>query len=68
MYCMFCHTSLVFCNSRTKESKRIISYYQRQILEKNVDANHVFAQKTFEQKMNSSMKVVLYITTCKKKS
>jgi hypothetical protein len=37
-------------------------------LEKNVDANHVFAQKTFEQKMNSSMKVVLYITTCKKKS
>jgi hypothetical protein len=66
MYCMFCHINLVFCNSRTKESKWIISYYQKQIFEKNVDANHVFAQKKFEHEMNTPMKVVLKIWLTKK--
>lgn len=65
MYCMFCHTSLVFCSSRTKK-KSELNHIIKNTLEKNLDANHVFAQKHFEEEMNNPMKVVLTMQLTKK--
>jgi len=47
---------------KASELNHIIKY----ILEKNLDANHVFAQKKIEKEMNNPMKVVITIRLMKK--
>jgi hypothetical protein len=38
-----------------------LNHIIKNILEKKLDANHVFAQKNFEKEMNNPMKVVITI-------
>jgi hypothetical protein len=62
MRCMICHVNFVPSNPRTKERRRIITYYQKNgiiSLKKHVDANHVMLAKRFEEEMNSPLRDVL---------
>jgi len=64
------HINLVLFNPRTKERKRIISYYKKNeitTLKKHVDVDHVLFAKIIEEELSSLVKIVLERQPTKKK-